>query len=162
MYFAGDGAKRDEDGYFWLLGRVDDVMNVSGHRLSTTEIESALVVTPAVAEAAVVGRTDPVTGEAIFAFVILQASATSRRDELAEELREHVAEDHRPIAKPKYLMFTPDLPKTRSGKIMRRLLRDIAEGRALGDTTTLADAASSRRSATHQRLGGGVTCRSTS
>jgi len=139
MYFAGDGAKRDEDGYFWLLGRVDDVMNVSGHRLSTTEIESALVSHPAVAEAAVVGGPDPVTGEAIIAFVILR-KGNDPTPELGKELRNHVATKISPIAKPKSLMFTPDLPKTRSGKIMRRLLRDIAQGRALGDTTTLADA----------------------
>jgi len=139
MYFAGDGAKRDEDGYFWLLGRVDDVMNVSGHRLSTTEIESALVSHPAVAEAAVVGGPDPVTGEAIIAFVILRRG-NDPTPELGKELRDHVATKISPIAKPKSLMFTPDLPKTRSGKIMRRLLRDIAQGKALGDTTTLADA----------------------
>jgi acetyl-CoA synthetase len=139
MYFAGDGAKRDEEGYFWLLGRVDDVMNVSGHRLSTTEIESALVSHPAVAEAAVVGAPDPVTGEAISAFVILRRG-TEPSEGLGKELRDHVATKISPIAKPKTLMFTPDLPKTRSGKIMRRLLRDIAQGRALGDTTTLADA----------------------
>jgi acetyl-CoA synthetase len=138
MYFAGDGAKRDEDGYFWLLGRVDDVMNVSGHRLSTTEIESALVSHPAVAEAAVVGGPDPVTGEAINAFVILRLGFEPT-PALGNELRSHVATKISPIAKPKSLMFTPDLPKTRSGKIMRRLLRDIAQGRALGDTTTLAD-----------------------
>jgi acetyl-CoA synthetase len=140
MYFAGDGAKRDEEGYFWLLGRVDDVMNVSGHRLSTTEIESALVSHPAVAEAAVVGGPDPVTGEAINAFVIVRLGFDPT-PELGEELRRHVATKISPIAKPKTLMFTPDLPKTRSGKIMRRLLRDIAQGRSLGDTTTLADAA---------------------
>jgi len=139
MYFAGDGAKRDEDGYFWLLGRVDDVMNVSGHRLSTTEIESALVSHPAVAEAAVVGGPDPVTGEAINCFVILR-KGVEPDEALARELREHVSTKISPIAKPKALMFTPDLPKTRSGKIMRRLLRDIAQGRQLGDTTTLADA----------------------
>jgi acetyl-CoA synthetase len=140
MYFAGDGAKRDEDGYYWLLGRVDDVMNVSGHRLSTTEIESALVSHPAVAEAAVVGGPDPVTGEAINAFVILRLGHEPTM-ELGDELRKHVATKISPIAKPKMLMFTPDLPKTRSGKIMRRLLRDIAQGRQLGDATTLADAA---------------------
>jgi acetyl-CoA synthetase len=140
MYFAGDGAKRDDEGYFWLLGRVDDVMNVSGHRLSTTEIESALVSHPAVAEAAVVGGPDPVTGEAINAFVILRLGFDPT-EALGTELRQHVATKISPIAKPKALMFTPDLPKTRSGKIMRRLLRDIAQGRALGDTTTLADAA---------------------
>jgi acetyl-CoA synthetase len=140
MYFAGDGAKRDEEGYFWLLGRVDDVMNVSGHRISTIEVESALVDHPSVAEAAVVGRHDPISGQAIFAFVILR-SGFDPSDELGRELREHVAKVIGPIARPKYLLFTPDLPKTRSGKIMRRLLRDIGEGRNLGDTTTLADAA---------------------
>jgi acetyl-CoA synthetase len=140
MYFAGDGAKRDEDGYFWLLGRVDDVMNISGHRLSTTEIESALVSHPSVAEAAVVGGPDPITGEAINAFVILRVGFDPT-EELGAELRQHVSTKISPIAKPKALMFTPDLPKTRSGKIMRRLLRDIAQGRQLGDTTTLADAA---------------------
>jgi acetyl-CoA synthetase len=138
-YFPGDGAKRDEDGYFWLMGRVDDVMNVSGHRLSTTEIESALVSHPAVAEAAVVGGPDPVTGEAINAFVILKLGVDGT-EQLGAELRQHVAIKISPIARPKTLMFTPDLPKTRSGKIMRRLLRDIAAGRQLGDTTTLADA----------------------
>jgi acetyl-CoA synthetase len=139
MYFAGDGAKRDTDGYQWLLGRVDDVMNISGHRISTIEVESALVSHPAVAEAAVVGKNDPITGQAIFAFVILRAGRDGS-EALGHELREHVAKVIGPIAKPKFLLFTPDLPKTRSGKIMRRLLRDIAEGRALGDTTTLADA----------------------
>jgi acetyl-CoA synthetase len=139
LYFAGDGAKRDEDGYFWLLGRVDDVMNVAGHRLSTIEVESALVDHPSVAEAAVVGKSDEVTGQAIFAFVILRAGQEPT-DALAVQLREHVAYVIGPIARPRYLLFTPDLPKTRSGKIMRRLLRDIAEGRRLGDTTTLADA----------------------
>jgi acetyl-CoA synthetase len=139
MYFAGDGAKRDEEGYYWLLGRVDDVMNVAGHRLSTTEIESALVSHPAVAEAAVVGGPDPVTGEAINAFVILRLGKEPTAA-LGKELRDHVATKISPIAKPKSLMFVPDLPKTRSGKIMRRLLRDIAQGRSLGDTTTLADA----------------------
>ena len=139
MYFAGDGAKRDEDGYLWLLGRVDDVMNVSGHRISTIEVESALVDHQSVAEAAVVGKNDPITGQAIFAFVILKAGIEGT-EELGRELREHVAKVIGPIAKPKFLLFTPDLPKTRSGKIMRRLLRDIAEGRSLGDTTTLADA----------------------
>ncbi len=138
-YFAGDGAKRDEEGYFWLLGRVDDVMNVAGHRLSTIEVESALVDHPSVAEAAVVGKSDEVTGQAIFAFVILRAGHEPS-DALALQLREHVAYVIGPIARPRYLLFTPDLPKTRSGKIMRRLLRDIAEGRPLGDTTTLADA----------------------
>jgi acetyl-CoA synthetase len=137
-YFAGDGCKVDADGYFWLLGRVDDVMKVSGHRISTIEVESALVDHPAVAEAAVVGRNDPVTGEAIFAFVILKASVEPS-ETLAAELREHVARKIGAIARPKMVMFTPELPKTRSGKIMRRLLRDIAEHRPLGDVTTLAD-----------------------
>jgi len=123
----------------WLLGRVDDVMNVSGHRISTTEVESALVSHPAVAEAAVVGRSDPLTGQAIFSYVILR-SGIEASDDLARELREHVAEMIGKFARPKQIMFTPDLPKTRSGKIMRRLLRDIAEQRDLGDVTTLADA----------------------
>ncbi len=135
-YFAGDGAKLDDDGYLWLLGRVDDVMNVSGHRISTTEVESALVSHPAVAEAAVVGATDATTGQAIIAYVITRGGA----DVGVEELRAHVAAEIGAIAKPKTIYLTPDLPKTRSGKIMRRLLRDVAEGRNLGDTTTLADA----------------------
>ncbi len=139
MYFAGDGAKKDLDGYLWLLGRVDDVMNVAGHRISTTEVESALVDNHAVAEAAVVGKKDDVTGQAIFAYVILRGDREPS-DVLAVELREHVAKVIGPIARPKYLLFVPDLPKTRSGKIMRRLLRDLAEGRSLGDTSTLADA----------------------
>jgi acetyl-CoA synthetase len=135
-YFAGDGAKLDDDGYLWLLGRVDDVMNVSGHRISTTEVESALVSHPSVAEAAVVGANDPTTGQAIIAYVTLRTGL-----EVPEsELRDHVAREIGPIAKPKAIFFTPELPKTRSGKIMRRLLRDVAEGRNLGDTTTLADA----------------------
>jgi len=138
-YFAGDGCKRDTDGYYWLLGRVDDVMNVSGHRISTTEVESALVSHPAVAEAAVVGRSDPLTGQAIFSYVILRAGFEPS-EELAGELREHVGTVIGKLARPKQVLFTPDLPKTRSGKIMRRLLRDIAEERALGDVTTLADA----------------------
>jgi acetyl-CoA synthetase len=135
-YFAGDGAKLDSDGYLWLLGRVDDVMNVSGHRISTTEVESALVSHPAVAEAAVVGANDPTTGQAIIAYVITRSGAEVG----VEELRSHVAAEIGAIAKPKAIVITPDLPKTRSGKIMRRLLRDVAEGRILGDTTTLADA----------------------
>ena len=138
-YFAGDGAKVDDDGYLWLLGRVDDVMNVSGHRISTTEVESALVSHPSVAEAAVVGADDPTTGQAIIAYVTLRSSAEAD-SEHAELLRNHVAKEIGGIAKPKTIIFTPDLPKTRSGKIMRRLLRDVAEGRKLGDTTTLADA----------------------
>jgi acetyl-CoA synthetase len=138
-YFAGDGCKRDDEGYYWLLGRVDDVMNVSGHRISTTEVESALVDDVRVAEAAVVGRSDPLTGQAIFAYVILR-SGNEPSDALSGELREHVASVIGKLARPKQIMFTPDLPKTRSGKIMRRLLRDIAEQRPLGDVTTLADA----------------------
>ncbi len=137
-YFAGDGAKRDDDGYFWLLGRVDDIMLVSGHNISTTEVEHALVDDPNVAEAAVVGKTDPTTGQAIAAFVTLRAGVEAS-DALVEELRDHVAKLIGPIAKPKTVLFTDDLPKTRSGKIMRRLLRDVAEDQALGDTTTLAD-----------------------
>jgi len=137
-YFAGDGAKRDDDGYFWLLGRVDDIMLVSGHNISTTEVESALVGHPAVAEAAVVGKTDPTSGQAIGAFVILRAGFEAS-DELGAELRDHVAQAIGPIAKPKTVLFTEELPKTRSGKIMRRLLRNVAEDEALGDTTTLAD-----------------------
>ena len=137
-YFAGDGAKVDEDGYLWLLGRVDDVMNVSGHRISTAEVESALVDHPAVAEAAVVGVTDAITGQAIVGYVILRGSHEVS-DELGEEVRAHVATKLGPIARPKTVVLVPDLPKTRSGKIMRRLLRDVAEGRDLGDTTTLAD-----------------------
>ena len=135
-YFAGDGAKLDDDGYLWLLGRVDDVMNISGHRISTTEVESALVSHPSVAEAAVVGANDATTGQAIIAYVTLVGGMEV--DELV--LRNHVANEIGAIAKPKTIYFTPDLPKTRSGKIMRRLLRDVAEGRNLGDTTTLADA----------------------
>jgi len=137
-YFAGDGCKIDDDGYFWLLGRVDDVMNVSGHRISTTEVESALVDHDAVAEAAVVGAADPVTGQAIMAYVIPRGG-TEPTPELGEEVRQHVAAKLGPIARPKTVIFTDELPKTRSGKIMRRLLRDVAEGRQMGDTTTLAD-----------------------
>jgi acetyl-CoA synthetase len=140
MYFAGDGARIDEDGDFWLLGRVDDVMNVSGHRISTIEVESALVDHRSVAEAAVCGRTDPLTGQAIVAFVTLKGGQEGSVGML-EELREHVATKIGPIAKPANIVFTPELPKTRSGKIMRRLLRDVAEKRPLGDTTTLADPA---------------------
>ncbi|MGF1666030.1 MAG: acetate--CoA ligase [Acidimicrobiia bacterium] len=137
-YFAGDGAKRDDDGYFWLLGRVDDIMLVSGHNISTTEVESALVSHPKVAEAAVVGRRDEVTGQAIAAFVTLRGDVVGN-EELLQELRSHVATVLGPIAKPKSIVFTPDLPKTRSGKIMRRLLKDISENRQLGDVTTLAN-----------------------
>ncbi|MDO8121767.1 acetate--CoA ligase [Isoptericola sp. b490] len=145
MYFAGDGAKKDEDGDIWLLGRVDDVMNVSGHRLSTTEIESALVSHPMVAEAAVVGAQDATTGQAVVAFVILRAEYRDRVDEVGEgadvaaELRAHVTTQIGPIAKPRTILVVAELPKTRSGKIMRRLLRDVAEHRTVGDVTTLAD-----------------------
>ena len=140
VYFAGDGARIDEDGDFWLLGRVDDVMNVSGHRISTIEIESALVDHPEVAEAAVCGRKDERTGQAIVAYVSLKGGKEGSVEKM-EELRNHVAKKIGPIAKPANIVFTPELPKTRSGKIMRRLLRDVAEKRELGDTTTLADPA---------------------
>jgi acetyl-CoA synthetase len=138
MYFTGDGAKRDQDGYFWLLGRVDDVINVAGHRIGTMEVESALVDHPRVAEAAVVGRSHELKGQAISAFVTLKEGGTSG-EVLIDELKEHVVKKIGSIARPDDIIFTADLPKTRSGKIMRRLLRDIAEGKALGDTTTLAD-----------------------
>jgi acetyl-CoA synthetase len=138
LYFAGDGAKLDDDGAIWLLGRVDDVMNVSGHRISTTEVESALVSHPKVAESAVVGATDDTTGQGIVAFVILR-SGVEGGDDVVTELRNHVAHEIGPIARPRQILIVPELPKTRSGKIMRRLLRDIAEHRAVGDTTTLAD-----------------------
>ena len=141
LYFAGDGAKKDEDGNIWVLGRVDDVMNVSGHRLSTSEIESALVSHDRVAEAAVVGATDDMTGQAVVAFVILRDSDAGEEDQdaLVQELRTHVGSEIGPIAKPKTIMIVKELPKTRSGKIMRRLLRDVAENRDVGDTSTLAD-----------------------
>nr|WP_227463438.1 acetate--CoA ligase [Nocardioides lijunqiniae] len=139
FYFAGDGAKKDDDGDIWLLGRVDDVMNVSGHRLSTTEIESALVSHPKVAEAAVVGAADETTGQAVCAFVILRDSAGDGGDDIVEELRRHVQKEIGAIAKPRQIMVVPELPKTRSGKIMRRLLKDVAEHREVGDVTTLAD-----------------------
>ena len=140
VYFAGDGARIDEDGDFWLLGRVDDVMNISGHRISTIEVESALVDHASVAEAAVCGRSDAATGQAIVAYVTLKGGEDGSVERL-EELRNHVARKIGPIAKPANIVFTPELPKTRSGKIMRRLLRDVAEHRPLGDTTTLADPA---------------------
>ncbi|WP_243062487.1 acetate--CoA ligase [Humibacter sp. RRB41] len=139
VYFAGDGAKKDEDGDLWLLGRVDDVMNISGHRLSTTEIESALVSHPIVAEAAVVGASDEITGQAIVAFVILRAEAGDGGEDAVAELREHVATQIGKIARPRQIMIVAELPKTRSGKIMRRLLRDVAENREVGDVSTLAD-----------------------
>jgi acetyl-CoA synthetase len=137
-YFAGDGARRDADGNYWFMGRIDDVMNVSGHRISTTEVESALVDHPRVAEAAVCGKLDAMTGQAVYAFVCLKGNLTGT-PEFADELRDHVASKLGKFTRPKYVTFTQELPKTRSGKIMRRLLRDIAEGRTLGDTTTLAD-----------------------
>ena len=140
LYFPGDGAKRDEDGYFWILGRVDDVLNVAGHRIGTMEVESALVAHPAVAEAAVVGKTHDLKGQAIAAFVTLR-SGFNQSSELRDELKQHVVEKIGALARPDEVLFSADLPKTRSGKIMRRLLRDIAEGRVLGDTTTLADPA---------------------
>ncbi|GAB3199992.1 acetate--CoA ligase [Nocardioides hungaricus] len=139
FYFAGDGAKKDEDGDIWVLGRVDDVMNVSGHRLSTTEIESALVSHPKVAEAAVVGAKDEDTGQAVCAFVILREEAGDGGGDILQELRQHVRKEIGPIATPRQIMIVPELPKTRSGKIMRRLLRDVAEHREVGDVTTLAD-----------------------
>jgi len=140
LYFAGDGAKKDEDGDLWLLGRVDDVMNVSGHRISTTEVESALVSHPSVAEAAVVGATDATTGQGIVAFVIpISGAEGADGAEFAQTLRNHVAHEIGPIAKPRQILVVPELPKTRSGKIMRRLLRDVAENRDMGDVTTLAD-----------------------
>jgi acetyl-CoA synthetase len=138
VYVTGDGAKRDADGYFWLLGRVDDVINVAGHRIGTMEVESALVDHPSVAEAAVVGRNHEIKGQAIAAFVTLK-DGTPSSPALIEGLKEHVVKKIGAIARPDDVLFTADLPKTRSGKIMRRLLRDIAEGKALGDTTTLAD-----------------------
>ncbi len=139
MYFTGDGAKRDKDGYLWLLGRIDDVMNVSGHRVSTMEVESALVDHPFVAEAAVIGRTHEIKGQAIAAFVTIKAGRP-QTEELKKEIKEHVAKKIGALARPDDVIYAAELPKTRSGKIMRRLLRDVAEGRALGDTTTLADA----------------------
>ncbi len=141
-YFAGDGAKKDDDGDIWMLGRVDDVMNISGHRISTTEVESALVSHSSVAEAAVVGATDPTTGQGIVAFVILRGDGPDRRgrgEQLVKTLRDHVAKEIGAIAKPRQIMIVAELPKTRSGKIMRRLLRDVADHRELGDVTTLTD-----------------------
>ena len=137
-YFTGDGARRDDDGFFWLLGRVDDVLNVAGHRLGTMEVESALVDHPLVAEAAVVGRPHEIKGQAVAAFVTLKET-TKPSENLIDDLKEHVVKKIGAIARPEKILFAADLPKTRSGKIMRRLLRDVATGRALGDTTTLAD-----------------------
>jgi acetyl-CoA synthetase len=140
VYFTGDGAKKDEEGYYWVLGRVDDVINVAGHRIGTMEVESALVDHPKVAEAAVVGRAHELKGQAISAFVILK-EGNLPSPELAAELKEHVVKKIGVIARPEDVLFAADLPKTRSGKIMRRLLKDIAEGKTLGDMTTLADPA---------------------
>ncbi|HET7322557.1 MAG TPA: AMP-binding protein, partial [Longimicrobiaceae bacterium] len=140
VYFPGDGAKRDEDGYFWVIGRIDDVLNVAGHRIGTMEVESALVDHPAVAEAAVVGKAHELKGQAVAAFVTLK-EGNEPSEALKKELMQHVVQKIGAIARPDDILFTADLPKTRSGKIMRRLLKDIAEGRALGDTTTLADPA---------------------
>ncbi|MGB8651691.1 MAG: AMP-binding protein, partial [Mycobacteriales bacterium] len=154
-YFAGDGAKWDDDDVLWLLGRVDDVMNVSGHRISTTEVESALVSHPQVAEAAVVGANDPTTGQAIVAFVTPRGTVAddeANGEAFAKALRDHVAKEIGPIAKPRQILITPELPKTRSGKIMRRLLRDVAEHRELGDVTTLADP--TVVNAIHDKMGG--------
>ena len=141
VYVTGDGAKRDADGYFWLLGRVDDVINVAGHRIGTMEVESALVDHPSVAEAAVVGRAHELKGQAITAFVTLKEDARAGRstEDIISDLKAHVVRKIGAIARPDDIILTADLPKTRSGKIMRRLLRDIAEGKTLGDTTTLAD-----------------------
>jgi acetyl-CoA synthetase len=143
VYVTGDGAKRDADGYYWLLGRVDDVINVAGHRIGTMEVESALVDHPSVAEAAVVGRAHEIKGQAIAAFVTLKEGVApgALPEDLVDRLKEHVVKKIGAIARPDDILFTADLPKTRSGKIMRRLLRDIAEGKAIGDTTTLADPA---------------------
>jgi acetyl-CoA synthetase len=140
IYFTGDGTKMDEDGYFWLLGRVDDVIKVSAHRISTMEVESALVDNPKVAEAAVIGKSHELKGQAIVAFVTLKDRVPGSQEVVAE-LKQHVANKIGSVARPDDIFFTAELPKTRSGKIMRRLLRDVAEGRALGDTTTLADPA---------------------
>jgi acetyl-CoA synthetase len=138
-YFVGDAARKDEDGYFWIVGRVDDVVNVSGHRLSTAEVESAIVSYPKVAEAAVIGQQDEDTGQSIAAFVILEGDRDEGDEQLEQEIREHVARRIGKLARPRRIIWTADVPKTRSGKIMRRLLRDIAEGRELGDVTTLRE-----------------------
>jgi len=138
-YFVGDAARMDEDGYFWIVGRVDDVVNVSGHRLSTAEVESAIVSHPKVAEAAVIGQQDEDSGQSIAAFVILEGEETEGGEKLEAEVRERVAQRIGKFARPKRIIWTADVPKTRSGKIMRRLLRDIAEGRAAGDVTTLRE-----------------------
>jgi acetyl-CoA synthetase len=138
VYFTGDGARVDKDGDYWLLGRVDDVLNVAGHRIGTMEVESALVDHPKVAEAAVVGKTHEIKGQAVAAFVTVKEGVTAN-DALIDELKEHVVRKIGALARPDQILFAADLPKTRSGKIMRRLLRDIADGKALGDTTTLAD-----------------------
>jgi len=138
-YFAGDGARYDDDHALWVLGRIDDVMNISGHRISTAEVESALVGHHSVAEAAVIGAADATTGQGIVAFVILRQGQEDTGDQLVKELKDQVSQDISPIAKPREIYVVPELPKTRSGKIMRRLLKDVAEGRELGDTSTLVD-----------------------
>jgi len=138
-YLVGDAARQDSDGYFWVIGRIDDVINVSGHRLSTAEVESAIVSHPKVAEAAVIGQSDEDTGQAICAFVTLQGDDDEGSEELEAEIREHVAQRIGKFARPRRIIWAYDLPKTRSGKIMRRLLRDIGDGRELGDVTTLRD-----------------------
>ena len=138
-YLVGDAARKDKDGYFWIIGRIDDVVNVSGHRMSTAEVESAIVAHNKVAEAAVIGQSDEDSGQSITAFVTLEGDDTKGSDELVAEIRDHVAERIGKLARPKRIIWADDLPKTRSGKIMRRLLRDIAEGRAVGDVTTLRD-----------------------
>jgi acetyl-CoA synthetase len=138
-YFVGDAARKDKDGYFWIIGRVDDVVNVSGHRLSTAEVESAIVSHPKVAESAVIGQSDEDTGQAICAFVTLEGAEDEGDEKIEQEIRDRVADRIGKFARPKRIIWSGDLPKTRSGKIMRRLLRDIAEGRELGDVTTLRD-----------------------
>src|SRR5262249_24907804 len=138
-YFAGDGARLDADGDLWVLGRIDDVMNVSGHRISTAEVESALVGHSGVAEAAVVGASDELTGQAVVAYVLLESGTENTGEPLVAELKSEVARAISPIARPRAITIVPELPKTRSGKIMRRLLRDVAEGRELGDVSTLVD-----------------------
>jgi acetyl-CoA synthetase len=138
-YLVGDAVRKDEDGYIWVLGRIDDVVNVSGHRLSTAEIESAIVSFESVAEAAVIGKQDEDSGQAVVAFVTLEGDDNEGSDELEEKIREHVAKKIGKFARPKQMIWSADLPKTRSGKIMRRLLRDIAEGKELGDVTTLRE-----------------------
>jgi acetyl-CoA synthetase len=139
-YLVGDAARKDKDGYYWVIGRIDDVLNVAGHRMSTAEIESAIVSHPRVAEAAVIGQSDEDSGQSVCAFVTLEGTESEGNDELVADIRETVAKRIGKLARPKRIVWAADLPKTRSGKIMRRLLRDVAEGRELGDVTTLRDA----------------------